>query len=265
MNSPESALTPSQPRLNHLVLAITLPLLAAAFPAMAAPPLRMAIGTMSYPMEAYGSDGIINGGLLKDLGEHLAAKLGTQIVFVKQSRRRIESGLLAGSLDITCYSHPTWWDSTQPALWSIPTIPQIERVVGLRNEKLPSTDPEDFAGKRVAVHTGYHFPMLQPLFDSGIAKRLDENQVPMLFKAVETKLADILITSDAEIEGYLNENPDKRNLFSVAREPFSIVPTQCAVSPRSEWKLESINSALRDMMRQGEFDRLTKKYGLTMQ
>lgn len=236
-----------------------------AFSAAAADPqLKMAVGTMSYPFERFEKNGQISSGLLKEMGEQLASELGAEIVFVKQSRRRIESGLLSGELDITCYTHPTWWDGAQPALWSIPTIPQVERVVGLRAGQLPQKNPDEFLGKRVVVHTGYHFPSIQPLFDSGAAKRLDENKVSMLFKAVETKLADVLITSDAEIEGYFDEFPQKRTLFSVAPVPFSVVPTQCAVSPKSSWSIERINGALRAMMQRGDFDRITKKYGMAM-
>jgi len=232
--------------------------------AIAGETLRMAVGTLSYPLETTGASGRITGGLLKDMGDGLAAELGATIEYVSQSRRRIDANLLSGALDIACYSHPDWWDGPKPALWTIPTVPQIERIVRLKSDQVMPTVPVGLEGKRVAVHTGYHFPAIQHLFDSGKAMRLDESQVPLLFKALETGLADVLITSEAEIRGYLDENPEKRALFDVSREPFSIVPTQCAVSPKSRWSLAAINKALAAMLARGDFDRMTARYGMAM-
>jgi len=251
-------------RKSALLTAVGVALLLAGTPCGAAEPLKMTIGTVGYPLEILDANGVITGGLMKDMGDQLAKELGAPIQYITLSRSRIEPGLLSGDAHIVCYSHPNWLERSKDYGWTIPNAVQIERVVGLKNTPLPKKVPQDFVGKRVAVHVGYHFEPIQPLFDAGTAKRMDESKVAIMFKDVEMGLSDLLITSEGEIEGYFHVNPDKRKLFAVSKKPFSIFQTQCAVSPKSAWPLAKIDAALAAMLKRGDFDRMTKKYKLSM-
>lgn len=227
-------------------------------------PLRMVVGSMSFPFEVFNEQGELTGGLLKELSEKLGLELGTRVEFVRLPRRRIESALIAGEADLVCYNSPAWAENPKALLWSIPTLKQIERVLVRKANPLPTRIPDDFVGKRVSVRLGYHYASIQPLFDASKATRVDETQVNFMFKAVATGLTDMLISSDGEIEGYFQSNPQARKEFATAATPFSVVATQCAVSPKSHWSLQKIDKALGSMMKRGEFDRMTKHYGLSM-
>lgn len=255
-------------RLTRLgVLALLALLAGIGMPARAqsAEPLRFVVGTMSYPFEEFDAGGRLTGGLLKEMGERLAQQLGTQADFVRLPRRRVEPALLAGEVDITCYSSPQWSADPDTLLWSVPSLAQVERVMVLKGQPVPENIPADFVGKRVSVRLGYHYGAIQPLFDAGKATRLNETQTPFMVKAVETGLADLLISSEGEIEGYFRTKPQARSRFTIASRPFSVVQTQCAVSPKSRWSLKKINEVLLSMIKRGEMDRLSRSYGLTMQ
>lgn len=247
-----------------LSLLVPLALLGTHASAAAAEPLRMVVGSMAYPFEVFNDQGELTDGLLKDLGVQLARELGTRIEFVRLPRRRIEPALFAGEADLVCYSSPAWTDNPKTLLWSIPTLKQIERVLVRKANPLPTRIPDDFVAKRVSVRLGYSYASIQPLFDAGKATRVDETQVNFMFKAVATGLTDMLISSDGEIEGYFQSNPQARKEFAAAATPFSVVATQCAISPKSRWSLEKIDKALGSMMKRGDFDRMTKHYGLSM-
>jgi len=254
------------PFLKSLIVSVVAAMTGIGVPssALSAEPLRMLVGTMFYPLEVIDAKGQLSGGVIKDLGEQLAADLGTKVDFVVTSRRRMEPALITGEGDLFCYASPKWSKNAKEFLWSVPSLAQVERVVLLKNGVPPENIPDDFVGKRVAVRLGYHFDAIQPLFDSGKAKRIDETQVPLMFKAVEAGFADVLISSEDEIEGFFKKNADARKRFVVAPKVFSVTQTQCAVSRKSRWSLEKIDKALTAMLKRGDLDRMSQRYGMSM-
>lgn len=224
----------------------------------------MVAGSMGYPFESFDAKGQLTGGVLKELGELIAAELNTGIEFVSVSRRRVEPSLIAGESDIACNASPKWSGHAKTLQWSIPSLAQVERSVVLKGREPPLEVPDDYLGKRVSLRLGYKFATIQPLFDAGKATRLDETDVGLLFKAVETGLSDVLITSEGEIEGHFRLHPEARKRFAIASKPFSVVQTQCAVSPTSRWPLDKIDKALATLLKRGDIDRLTQRYGLSM-
>lgn len=241
-----------------------LTLVGLAAPAQAAEPLRLIVGSMSYPFEVFDGEGQMAGGLLKELGDQLAHELGTKPEFMRLPRRRLEPTLLAGGADLVCFFSSEWTENPAILLWSIPNLKQIERVLVRKGAPLPVRIPDDFVGKRVSTRWGYHYASIQPLFDAGKASRINETQAAFMFKAVETGLTDVLITSDGEIEAYFKMNPQSRQNFAIVSQPFTVVATQCAVSPKSNWSLAKINQGLAAMMKRGDMDRMTRRYGLSM-
>lgn len=230
-----------------------------------APPLRVAeLDSESYPLVVIDPTGHVTGGLLTELGNALAHSLGTTAVHTIHSRRRIEAAVAEGEADISCYSSPQWTDYKGRLDWTVPTLPQIERVVVLKDHPVLQRIPDDFLDKRIATMWGYHYATIQPLFDSHQAVRVDDTHVANMFRLVETGLADALISSEAEIEGYFAQRPGTRDRFSVGTAPFSIVATQCYVSPKSRWSLPSINKALTNMVTRGDVERMAKRYGMSM-
>lgn len=234
--------------------------------AWASPLLRVAQPeTATYPLLLIDATGHASGGVLKELGDKLAERLGTSAQHLIFSRRRLEDSVELGAADISCYLSPSWSDHyAKTGLWSIATLPQIERLVVPASKAIPRIIPEDFVGKRVAVIFGYHYPRIQPLFDEGKAERVDVNRVGQLFRLLEQGSADVLISSEAEISSYLNANPVDKARFTVGSTAFTTVETQCLVSPRSPWSLGRINAVLEGMNADGTLRRLTERYGMSM-
>ncbi|GAA5179730.1 hypothetical protein GCM10025771_22530 [Niveibacterium umoris] len=232
---------------------------------VAAPPLRMAhIESLRYPLLEVDAQGKVSGGILKELGDRIAVQLGTQAQHISWSRRRAEPAVLSGDADIACYLSPQWSDQARDGLWTVAVLPQIERVVTATGKRLPETAPQDFKDLRIAIMLGYHYPSIQGLFDSREARAVEDTRVENLFRLVMTDRADALITSEAEIEGQFRQFPDQRARFKVGTQPFTVVDTQCLVSPKSHWSLDQFNTALRTLAARGEIERLAHRYGMSM-
>ncbi|WP_255990697.1 substrate-binding periplasmic protein [Chitinolyticbacter albus] len=246
-----------------LSLAIVWMLLAAVVvPCASAAPLKMAhTAGMGYPLVTLSGQRV-TGGLLKELGDLIAQQLGSKAQHTLFSRRRIEQALARGEADIMCYSSPTWSPQAVGG-WTRHVLPQVERAVTLAEQPVPQRAPDDFVGKRIAVMLGYHFAPIQPLFDTGRATRLDDTRVENLFRRVRLGMADVLIMSEAEIEGYFRDAPAERVQYAIGKVPFSVVQTQCLVSPHSPWSVTAVNWALVELEQAGDIERLARRYGMS--
>ncbi|APW44565.1 substrate-binding periplasmic protein [Rhodoferax saidenbachensis] len=234
-------------------------------PAQAQASLRYGVfESMGYPLNTRDPQGRLNGGLLTDMGALLAKELGRQLQTVPLSRRRIEPSLLRGDVDLVCYHSPGWTEQHAQFGWTIATLPQIERIVVRKGAPMPEDLPQDVMGKRISTQHGYGYPPLQPLFEAGQATRVDDSKVEFQFKSVALGASDMLVTSEAEIEGYFYDHPQERGQFETSKAIFTSVPTQCAVSPKSRASLTEINKALAHLMHTGALERLAKKYRLSM-
>lgn len=235
----------------------------AASASPARPPLRMAhTEAMAYPLLSISPPNRLTGGFLKDLGDLLAAELGTEVRHSLVSRRRMEGTVMGGDADIACYYSPLWIPVAAEH-WTVPVVPQVERVVSLAGQPLAFEGLADLQGKRIAVLLGYQFPQLQTAFESGQITRLDERQVELLFRRLRLGMADALITSEVEIAGYFKRYPEERERFHISSRAFSVTDTQCLVSPSAPWRLSTINEALSRLIQRGTVARLAQRYGMS--
>jgi ABC-type amino acid transport substrate-binding protein len=240
----------------------TLPLHASE-PAARPPALRMAhTEAMSYPLLTVSGPNKLSGGFLKELGDLIAAELGTQAQHQLVSRRRMQATVMGGDADIACYFSPLWLPGTGEN-WTVAVVPQVERVVSLATAPLAFESHQDLHGRRVAVLLGYQYPQLQPAFEAGLVTRLDESQVDLLFRRLRLDMADALITSEVEIAGYFKRYPQERERFHISSRSFSVTDTQCLVSPASPWRLAAINEALHRLIKSGAVAKLAQRYGMS--
>ncbi len=102
----------------------------------------------------------LTGGVLKDLGEALAAKMGRTARFVGVPSRRVGMMLQHGEADGVCLVQPHWIDGQFH--WSAAIIP-TGGVVLARADAAPIRRLEDLRGKKVGTVAGYRYRYLEPL------------------------------------------------------------------------------------------------------
>ncbi|MFZ6720147.1 substrate-binding periplasmic protein [Undibacterium sp. Ji49W] len=226
--------------------------------------LRVAVyENLDYPLNIFDKNHQLTGGLQKDFTDLLAKKLSAQVSYAAYSRRRIENAVIQGEADLMCYSSPGWFDLPKEVSWSLPTFPQVERVVVMADKPALENFPQQLEGKKLAVQLGYHYPQIGTQLTEGKIKRVDLTDVPGMFRMLSLRGADAMISSDSEIEGYFKNYPDKRALYKVSKTAFAIVHTQCALSHKSGWKIEQINAAIQSMQDNGDIDKIMRRYGLS--
>ena len=217
--------------------------------------------TVSYPLNILDQNNHLVGGLLKDFGDAIAREIGATPVYTVYSRRRVEQSLTSGQADIVCYFSPQWSEHREQFLWSLPNLPQIERIVVSHDKPMLNHFPQQLMGKKIATRLGYFYPQISKEVAAGKIQRIDLTDVPGMFRLVALGGADGLVSSEAEIEGYFKSFPEQRDQFTLSKTPFSVLSTQCGVSRKSSWKIEQINRAISHIQSSGEQDTLLHRYG----
>ncbi|MFL6657457.1 MAG: substrate-binding periplasmic protein [Massilia sp.] len=129
--------------------------------AQAGPPELVMLAPLNHTMPiARFSDNELAGGILKDLGELLAAKLGRSARFIAVPSRRVSMMLATGKADGVCFVQPHWIDGEYH--WSAELIP-TGGVVLARADAPPVLRLDDLRGKRVGTVAGYRYRYLEPL------------------------------------------------------------------------------------------------------
>jgi polar amino acid transport system substrate-binding protein len=255
--------TPLQ-RLRRLRTGCASCLLVLAQGTWAVEPLRYGVvDSMSHPFVALDGNGTVSGGLMLDLGQAVARELQTKLQVQRLSRKRIDAAMQKGQVDLVCYWSPRWTDQAEKVQWTVENLPQVERLVTHQGRMPTKIALDQLEGKRIATQLGYHYPSLQAWFDSGKLQRKDETRIVLMFKALDLGVADALVASEAEIEGYFYAHPDARARFDISPYVFSHVTTQCALSRKSRHTLKQVNKALSTIIKSGELARLTSAYKLS--
>ncbi len=104
--------------------------------------------------------GELSGGILKDLGELLAAKLGLHARFIAVPSRRVAMMLTQGEADGVCLVQPHWIDGDFH--WSAALIP-TGGVVLARADAPVIASLEALRGKKVGTVGGYRYRPLEAL------------------------------------------------------------------------------------------------------
>src|SRR5471030_1530030 len=103
-------------------------------------------------------NGQLSGGILMDLGDALAQRLGRQASYLSVDVPGVKATLTSGRADGMCYVVPFWIDGDYN--WSTPLFADAEMVVSV--EGAPHIHSiKDLRGKPVGTVTGYRYPRVE--------------------------------------------------------------------------------------------------------
>lgn len=104
------------------------------------------------------NDGKLSGGLLKDLGELIATRLGRKAKFIIVPSNRVRGVLSGGSADALCYVRPEWIDGNYN--WTPPLIQDGAAVVARIGAPVIRT-LADLRNVPVGTVIGYRYPEIE--------------------------------------------------------------------------------------------------------
>ncbi|MDR7296623.1 ABC-type amino acid transport substrate-binding protein [Pelomonas aquatica] len=192
-------------------------------------------------------------GVLKDLGELLAQRLGLSPVFIALPSKRAGPAVASGAADLLCYVKPEWLDVQ--VLWTQsflsgtgiiaagPNAPPVSRLHDLRDEPLGTV-------------LGYRYPVIDQAFNQAI-RREDVADAETNLRRLALGRLHFVVTDRAALAYYLKANPT-----AALREVLEVEHYQlgCALSPGKADLLQPLNKAIDRIQLDGSVAKLLGRY-----
>ncbi|MCV2359891.1 transporter substrate-binding domain-containing protein [Paucibacter sp. TC2R-5] len=193
-------------------------------------------------------------GLHLDLGLALAEQLGREAQFLVLPRKRIAAALTQGQGDIVCALRPQWFAG--PFDWSQPLLPEAELILSAARAKRPRT-LTDLSGLTIGTVNGFVYPELDQALGSGFVREDAPNAGANLRKLNQGRM-DYAVSNQRYAEFQR-----RQGVLSLALHPDFVLSRHagsCALSRRSEVKLEQLNQAITALEKSGALSRMAAAY-----
>ncbi len=247
--------TPARPSLRWLAgLALALALAAGAASAQDAPrPLRYVVPTnQGMPLLAMDARRPADG-LLKDLAELMAARLGRPLQYVALPSKRAMSALQRGEADVHCYVQPGWLEGE--LLWTQRFITSAEVVAASRDAPAIGSVAV-LSGEPLGTVLGYRYPKVEDALQGSLSRQ-DIMDAETNLRRLALGRVRYALTDRLSLQHYIRRHPEAglREVLEVDRTELG-----CALSPREAAALEPINQALRQLRSSGRLEQLLDRY-----
>ena len=232
--------------------------LLASSPCLAAESLRLAVAS-SWAMPYAKFDGEhFSGGIVYDLARALGKSLNLPLQFVVLPRKRIDGAVLAGDLDLRCYTTPKWTPIADQHTWSKGLFELSDVVFG--GAAVP--EPQDLqslpAGSGVSTVLGYEYPALTPLFASAQLRRDDAADLEKLLMKMSVGRTPYGVSDGLSLQWYMRTTPQHR--LSNWRVLVSRNDFMCAVPKKGRVPAARILAALDTLKKNGKIEEILKNY-----
>lgn len=232
---------------------LTALLAAAGARATEPPPLRIVAPTnQSMPLLKMAGPVPVDG-LLKDLGELLAARLGMAAVFVPLPSKRAGPAVVSGAADLLCFVKPEWLDG--PLLWTSPFLPGAG-VIAAGPHSPPVARLQDLQGEPLGTVLGYRYPVIEQAFTQPLLRE-DVADADTNLRRLALGRVRYAVTERATLGYFVRTQPGSR-----LREVLTVEDYQlgCALRPDRQALLPALNKAVAQIQSDGSLDALQARY-----
>lgn len=199
-------------------------------------------------------------GIIKDIADELAKLLQVEINYRETPRKREFTHLAQNINHAIIISNPEWVHNSEQYQWSEPIfIGKTVLVVNKHNSKVVNKI-DDLANMTLGTIRGYHYPILDPLFDKNIVFRSDVKSIELNFSRLNKGWIDGLVDSNLLARYYLKTMPVEQKNVVISTLFINEYPLRSALSPNSPVTLAKYNEALKQMKQNGTINTILKKY-----
>lgn len=218
----------------------------------AAPIVFVAPLNDSMPLARFENE-ILVGGIIKDLGDAIAARMGLPVRYVSLPSGRVSIGLSTGMADSLCYALPQWL--TGEFYWSKPVIEDAEMIV-TRADVPVLQDFGDLAGTRVGTVIAYHYPEVQAALGAAFLRDDAQNMELNIRKIVAGRLK-YAIVEKLPFDYAARRAPMPSVRVDLVYAP---VTARCALSQKSAIPFAAFDKAVDELIANGTVSRIMAAY-----
>lgn len=195
-------------------------------------------------------------GILVDLQQRLAAKVGRTAEFLVMPRLRVQQAMDDNEIDVRCYVSPNWLNSDSARYsWSTPFMTQRDLLVGAQNEVL---QPEQLRNQRLGTVLGFTYARLEPLFASGQITREDARTQDQVLLKLSARRYQYAISNELSLNWFNRNHSPATKLHALSE--ISREPVACIVRDAPDVPTMALLRAMEQMKHNGEFEDILKRY-----
>jgi polar amino acid transport system substrate-binding protein len=195
-------------------------------------------------------------GILVDLQQRLAAKVGRKAELLVMPRLRVQQALDAGEIDVRCYVSPNWLNNDHDNyVWSLPFMSQRDVLVGTYAQNL---QPEQLHDEHLGTVLGFSYPRLEPLFASGQLQREDARTQDLVLRKLSAGRYQYAISNELSLHWFNRQQPPEHKLHTLSEVASD--PIACIVRNAPDVPTMALLRAMVQMKQAGEFDALLARY-----
>ncbi len=191
-------------------------------------------------------------GILKDLGDAIAAELHRQAKYVVVPRKRVDAALEHALVDGVCYLRPEWVGAKLN--WSAPIIPNDILLVSGSDMPKPKR-LEDVAGKTIGLVLGYKYPELDALANN--YQREDAPSMSLNLYKLLAGHVQYAVVDQMSLDYQQKLHPE---LARYPRLSITKINTSCAFSPAGKIPFDEINRAIQRLASKNAVEAILARY-----
>ncbi len=198
-------------------------------------------------------DGQLKSGILKDLGDAFAKRLGLEPRYITVPSKRVSMVLQRGDADCLCYALPGWLDGEFD--WSRPIMADGGVLVARADAPRIRTLSE-LAGQRVGTVSGYRYPQL----DEALGPRFLRDDGPTAEHSLRKLIAgrsQYAIVEELMAGYHQRIDPGHPLRIDLVISRFQ---ARCAFSRRARLDTARMNHALDSLIDDGSIERILARY-----
>lgn len=198
-------------------------------------------------------------GIMWEVIETISKRIGYQVEAVKIPRKRVDQLLLEGMFDGTLRAKE-WTDNPEEFLFTDPVV-NIEEVIFFPKG---SSDEfgviEDLFSLTLVTRLGYHYPELEPHFESGQIKRFDVPRDQDIFVYLLSGDEMDAAVADRLVGQWLLLEQGSQDKFRVSSSTLSQSGFRLMLRPDCQSFAKAFNKELASMRAKGEIEKILAKY-----
>ena len=198
-------------------------------------------------------NGALAGGILKDVGDAIAQRLGRRASYISVDVQGVAPALSSGRADAMCYVMPFWIDGDYN--WSAPMLPDTEMVVA--QAQMPHLRSlKDLKDKPVGTVAGYRYPRVERVL-GGRFVRVDSGSMELNVQQMVTGKAPYTMVGENTLLYLQRIHPELKLRPELV---FSNFKAQCAFSRKSQVPFEDANRVMDEMLKDGSITQILARY-----
>ncbi|WP_404363342.1 substrate-binding periplasmic protein [Marinobacter sp.] len=220
---------------------------------------RLNVSPNGYPPYIVPSDSGNYSGIVWDTVSEIGERLGYQVVPHRIPRKRVDQMLLDGYIDGTPRAIE-WTAEPEKFLFTQP-ITRIREVLFTTTESdVEFEDPGNLEGVTVVTHLGYHYPALEPLFETGKATRFDVTKDQDLLRFLLDGSQFDVAVADESVGRWIAQENGWTDRIRASESAISDYGYRLML--RENWSgfADAFNRELNRMKSSGELDRIHSRY-----